>query len=385
MKPKSRLILILILICAVLLCYFLPDIIGKDGEKTQVITSVETPSAKPVAEPENISAKRCVLLEADSLRVIWEKNSADKSPIASTTKILTALLTLTQPGLDDTFTVDSNAIKVEGSSMGLVEGDTVSLRALAVGMLTVSGNDAANAAAVKISGSLTEFAKLMNNTASSIGMKNSRFVTPSGLDANGHYSTAFDMAVLAAHALRNPDFAAVCGSGSTTTSYGNPPYLRNLINGNRMLRLYDGAIGVKTGYTSAAGRCLVSAAERGGVRLICVTLDAPDDWNDHTKLLDYGFSKVVRATACTDNMSFSVAVLGSEQKLTVIPSGLVQVSCLADEQELITAEIRLPVYAVMPISAGQKLGTVEYFYNGRIVATADLIAASDMKNTKEEK
>lgn len=158
--------------------------------------------------------------------------------------------------------------------MGLKEGDMVSLRALAVGMLLSSGNDAANAAAVKIAGSIDAFVMRMNARAKLIGMENTVFETPSGLDEGEHGSTAYDMALLAREALQNEDFLKICSSYNMSISYGNPPYKRSLTNHNRLLKLYENAIGVKTGFTKKAGRCLVSAAEKDGMRLIAVTLNA---------------------------------------------------------------------------------------------------------------
>ena len=180
--------------------------------------------------------------------------------MASTTKIMTALLTLEQGGLDDYFQVDSDAIRVEGSSMGLQEGDSVSLRALAYGMLLASGNDGANAAAVRIAGSIPAFVERMNARAAEIGMADTRFATPSGLDDPGHYSTAYDMALLAREALQSPLFAEICAQSKAVVQYGNPPYNRWLTNHNRLLREYPGTIGVKTGFTKASGRCQIGRA-----------------------------------------------------------------------------------------------------------------------------
>ena len=222
-------------------------------------------------------AKAAVLMDAQTGRVLFAQNAGLRLPMASTTKIMTALLTLEQGGLDNYFQVDSDAIRVEGSSMGLQEGDSVSLRALAYGMLLASGNDGANAAAVRISGSIPAFVERMNARAAEIGMADTRFATPSGLDDPGHYSTAYDMALLAREALQNPLFAEICAQSKAVVQYGNPPYNRWLTNHNRLLREYPGTIGVKTGFTKASGRCLVSCAERDGVRLIAVTLGCPDD------------------------------------------------------------------------------------------------------------
>ena len=210
--------------------------------------------------------------------------------MASTTKIMTTLLTLESGDLDTPFIVDSEAIRVEGSSMGLQQGDAVTKRALCVGMLLPSGNDGANAAAVRVGGSIPAFLEMMNARAKAIGMTRTFFASPSGLDAEGHGASACDMALLAREALKNPDFAEICRQQSMTVSYGNPPYLRTLTNTNKLLSMDDTVIGVKTGFTDAAGRCLVSACRRQARTLICVTLNDRNDWADHSALYDYGFA-----------------------------------------------------------------------------------------------
>lgn len=337
---------------------------------------------KPVSEvltvsQDDISAQVAVVIEADSRKIIWSKNADEMMPMASTTKIMTALLTLRQPNLDEYFTVDTAAITVEGSSMGLRVGDQASLRALAVGMLTVSGNDAANAAAVRIRGSVSAFVDLMNNTAAEIGMKNTCFVTPSGLDAKKHYSTAYDMALLAAEALENPEFKSICSSKSNEATYGNPPYRRLLMNNNRMLRSYNGAVGVKTGFTKKSGRCLVSAAERNGITVICVTLNAPNDWADHTALLDLGFSSVELLSFTPGQVEYVIPVAGSAEKISVIPSESANVVCLTGDQSAVSTKVNLPKFVYAPIRAGDTLGNIEYIYNDRVVAKVPLIALSD--------
>ena len=238
--------------------------------------------------------------------------------MASTTKIMTALLTIEAGDLDKPFTVDSYAVQVEGTAMGLKPGDIVTRRALVYGMMLPSGNDAANAAAVNISGSLSAFAQKMNEKAKQLGMTNTNFVNPSGLDADGHYTTAYDLAILTQAALQNPLFREVCRQREFQVDFGNPPYTRTLKNSNKLLRFYPDCIGVKTGFTDNARRCLVSAAEKNGVTLIAVTLNDPDDWDDHTALLEYGFSLVqLRAiSASLEPMTIPV-VGGTVQELPV--------------------------------------------------------------------
>ena len=242
------------------------------------------------AEAPAVSAKGCVLMDAQTGYILFEQNAQEKLPMASTTKIMTTLLTLESGDLDTPFVVDSDAICVEGSSMGLLPGDTVTKRALCVGMLLPSGNDGANAAAVRVGGSIPAFLEMMNARARQIGMTRSCFASPSGLDEEGHGASAYDMALLAREALRNPEFSEICCRQTMTVCYGNPPYARTLTNTNKLLGMDDTVIGVKTGFTDAAGRCLVSACRRQERTLICVTLNDRNDWEEHSALYDYGFA-----------------------------------------------------------------------------------------------
>lgn len=273
-------------------------------------------TAKAVNPPE-ISAKGAVLISADTGEIVFEKNCREKLPMASTTKIMTTLLCLESGNLDEEFVVDSEAIKVEGSSMGLQEGDIVTKYALCCGMLLPSGNDAANAAAVKLAGSISAFAELMNERAQQLGLSHTYFVTPSGLEGEGHGSSAYDMAILAREALKNETFREICSSETKKLEFGNPPYERWLKNTNKLLTMCDGVYGVKTGFTDEAGRCLVSACERGGDDLICVTLNDRNDWDDHIAMYDYGFETVSAVEAeLPENLSLDV-VGGVSGKVTL--------------------------------------------------------------------
>ncbi len=330
-----------------------------------------------------VSAKACIMIEAVTGNVIYEKNSHDRLPMASTTKIMTAILSLESGDLDTQFTVDSNAIKVEGSSMGLLEGDIVTKRALCYGMMLPSGNDSANATAIKLGGSFENFAKMMNDKAKQIGMNDTLFVTPSGLDEGGHCSTAYDMALLTRYALKNPDFREICGTYTAQVNFGNPPYDRWLKNSNKLLNMYDGVIGVKTGFTDDAGRCLVSACERDGVTLIVVTLNAPNDWNDHTSLYDYGFSQVSMQSPINEN--FEVNLVGaSKDTLSLERSAEVLlpnvVGCSADYK----TKVYLNEFEYAPISKGETLGRVEYLLDGEVVSTCSLISSEEVLKVKKD-
>lgn len=243
----------------------------------------------PIYETISPSAKACIVMEASTGRILCGKNIHTRLPQASTTKIIGALMVLEQENLDEYFTVDPDAIHVEGSSMGLREGDKVSLYSLACGMILPSGNDAANAAGVRLFGSVEKFVDAMNQRAQELELNDTHYVTACGLDAPEHYSSAFDLAKLTRTALQNPLFADICKQSTMKVKFGNPPYERWLKNYNRLLKLYPNCIGVKTGFTDDAGRCLVSAAEKDGMTLICVTLNAQDDWNLHKNLYESCF------------------------------------------------------------------------------------------------
>lgn len=234
-----------------------------------------------VAEALEVSATAAVLMDADMGQVLYEKNGDRQMLIASTTKIMTALVVLEHAAPDDVITVTPDHM-AEGSSMYLRAGETVRVEELLYGLLLCSGNDAA-LALTECAGGLTPFVALMNEKAAALGMAHTSFANPNGLDADGHHSTARDMAVLAAAAVENPTFRRICSSRSVTIGQ------RTMENHNRLLRQVEGCVGLKTGYTQAAGRTLVSCTERDGCRLVAVTLQDGNDWADHAALYDYGF------------------------------------------------------------------------------------------------
>ena len=323
------------------------------------------------------SAKSAILIEVSTGQVLYAKNATERRAMASTTKIMTAMLTLEQPHLDEYFVVDPEAIKVEGSSMGLMEGDSVSLRVLAYGMLLPSGNDAANAAAKKIGGTEEAFVEMMNVRAQELGLNDTHFVTPSGLDAEEHYSTAKDMAMLAREALKNSAFREICSQPNAQVEFGNPPYQRWLKNSNKMLTSYEGAIGVKTGFTDEARRCLVSAAERNGIALICVTLNDPDDWQDTAALFDYGFSVVQSKVAEAQLDGISICVTGGVKETAQVMSyGSALVYAGADP---LTQEIHIQPFYYAPVHAGDLVGTVDFLYNGEVIASQQLMCAETVE------
>lgn len=330
----------------------------------------------------DISAASAVLIEAESGRILFEKNAYEERPMASTTKIMSTLIALEQENLDEYFTVDSEAIKVEGSSMGLKENDKVTLRALCYGMMLPSGNDAANAAAVRIAGSVENFVAMMNEKADKMGLDNTNFVTPSGLDdyTDEHYSTAYDMARLTAEAMKNEAFREICNQTNAKVTFGDPPFDRWLTNNNKLLKMCEGVIGVKTGFTDKARRCLVSACERNGVTLICVTLNAPDDWNDHAKLFDYGFSQIKSYALPCEFGGLNVNVVGGESDRVLADMAQTPTAALfSDELSRVRTEVILYSFYYAPVLSGEKLGCVNFYVDGRLVESVDLIAVREVE------
>ena len=232
-----------------------------------------------------LSAEKAILTDAVTGRVLYEKNADDRSLIASTTKIMTALVVCEQCNVLDRMRIPKEAVGIEGSSIYLQDGEVLTIQELLYGLMLHSGNDAAVALAIYCGGTVQGFAELMNDKARQLGMTNSHFENPNGLDAPGHYSTARDLAILASYAMENPIFYKTVSAKNVTIGQ------RYLRNHNKLLWQVPGADGVKTGYTRAAGRILVSSATRNGRRLIAVTINAPDDWNDHASLLNHGFSE----------------------------------------------------------------------------------------------
>lgn len=322
-----------------------------------------------------LSAASAVLINADTGTILYAYNAYELRAMASTTKIMTALLTAEAGNLDERFTADSYAIKVEGTSMGLREGDIVTRRALLYGMLLPSGNDAANAAAVSVGGSMGEFVKLMNRKAERLGLKNTHFANPSGLDADGHYTTAVDLAMLTRAALQNPVFAEICKCASARVEFGNPPYMRTLSNSNKMLWQYEGCVGVKTGFTDNARRCLVTAAERNGVRLIAVTLSDPDDWADHKAMLDYGFTQV-KPTEIVLPSPIVIPVAGADVGQVKLQLAEKIILPLSDkENQALSIRVNTEPFLYGGFEKGKIVGKACVYLNGKYICCSDLVTS----------
>ena len=317
-------------------------------------------SAENVLE---ISAKSAVVISADTCEVVYSKNMNEQLPMASTTKIMSSVIALEYGAVDEMQKVTTDMISVEGSSIGLLDGDEVSLKTLIKGMLLESGNDAANAVAHIVGGNIPDFVKMMNNKAKEIGMYSTSFETPSGLDGENHYSTAFDMAVLGAYAIKNPEFRSICEDESDVVYYGNPPYRRVFTNHNKLLNLYEGAFGIKTGFTKKSGRCLVSAVCKDGKTLVAVTLNAPDDWNDHIKMYDYAFKKVNKIQLTEDLSDIKLKIVGGTKNfINVEMLTIPQYTTVENNLEYID-KIYIKQFEYAPVKKGDVVGKIEFYHN----------------------
>ena len=349
--------------------------------------SVYTVFSVEKTSPPEVSAQACVLYCVEDGKLYYSKNENEKMKPASTTKLMTTLLTLEYADAADREVEFTSEMMAEGSSMYLKTGEVVKLSDLAAGMMMASGNDAANAAAISIAGSNEEFALLMNKRASAIGMKNTHFVTPSGLDDDNHYSTAYDMALLMGYALENDSFAELTSQKSVTVDFTEPSSKKTTYsNHNRLLSMYEYCIGGKTGYTMAAGRCLVSASRKDGLTFVCVTLNDKNDWNDHIALYNYGFANY----ACVecDDTDFYIdvpCVGGDSDSITLVGTKGKNVVVSSYDKDRVERTVYTDSFLYAPIKDADVLGRVEYTLDGVIIESTELTAAGYNNYKKEEK
>ena len=333
----------------------------------------------------SVSAKSAVLMDGSSGELLCSKNPDERLPMASTTKIMTALVAIEEGDLAEEVTIPREAVGVEGSSIYLYEGERLTLEQLLYAVLLESANDAATAVAIHIGGSIEGFAALMNEKAAELGLENTHFENPHGLDSEQHYTTARELAIIASHAMKNPKLREIASTKKKTIPLNDTEGVRLLINHNRLLKSYDGAIGVKTGYTKKSGRCLVSAAERDGLTLICVTLSAPDDWRDHTSLLDYVFSNYESRVLCAkDEMRQVLPVVGGKSDYVTLtntneirvtlPKGASKVECRIETRQ----------FEYAPVCEGAVLGRAVYLLDGKEIASTPLVASYSVNKIKNK-
>ena len=329
---------------------------------------------------EAVSAQKAILWDAGADRVLYEKDADSRSLIASTTKIMTALIVCEQCNVLDRMRIPREAVGIEGSSMYLREGEVLTVQELLYGLMLRSGNDAAVALAIYCGGTVEGFAALMNDKAHRLGLTGTHFANPNGLDHPEHYSTARDLAVLAEYAMQNPIFARTVSTKQVRIGD------RLLTNHNKLLWRVEGADGVKTGFTKAAGRILVSSALRDGRRLICVTINDGNDWADHSALLEEGFSRyTLREILKEGDPVGSVEVLGGGQKRVRLLTER-DVSYPLAENEQVSILLSGPGFAYAPVAAGEQAGIAYLCIGDAVVMKIPVVYEEtvELEETKKE-
>ena len=334
----------------------------------------------------SVSARSAVVIDAKTGKILFEQDAHTRRGMASTTKIMTALVTLEHLDEKTVISVDPRACGIEGSSVYLTPGEKITVETLLYALMLQSANDAAAALAYAVAGGIEEFAALMNQKADTLGLLATHFENPHGLDGETHYTTAYELARIAAAALKNERFATIVATEKKAVPLHNGTATRLLVNHNRLLREHPDIIGVKTGFTKKCGRTLVSAAEKNGVRLICVTLNDPNDWEDHRNLLDYGFSLYEEVSlAQADEFSYDIPVCdGKSSSLTVSNTESLTLWLPATRAK-ITAVTELPRFLYPGIHKGDAIGQVVFYCDGQKLGAVTLYAKQSVEAPKQEK
>lgn len=331
--------------------------------------------------PPKISAASAIVMDAGTGRVLWEKEGHTRRLIASTTKLMTALVALESGhSLEEVVTVAPEWAGVEGSSIYLRPGEEITLEALLYGLLLRSGNDAALAIAGHCGGTVEDFVAQMNHKARELGMSDTSFANPNGLDAEDHSSTARDMALLARACLENEALAKIVATKSITLG------TRTFTNHNKLLWRYEGCVGLKTGFTKEAGRTLVSAARRDGMTLICVTLNAPSDWADHAALFDWAFANYeARALSSEGEQVGQLPISGGLAPVCPVETGADQTAVLAPGEKLEVAWKLAETPLTAPVAEGVQVGELVYYVNSEELTRVPLVTGRDISDVSVPK
>ena len=331
----------------------------------------------------SLSAQSAILIEAHGGKVLFEKNARKKMGMASTTKIMTALVVAQSCDTNERVVIDERAVGIEGSSIYMRTGEILTVEQLLYALLLASANDAAVALALHVSDSVEAFAVKMNDYAAKLGLCDTHFVNPHGLYDDAHYTTAYDLSLIAKAALENETLKKIASTYKTTIPSSDGTGVRVLVNHNKMLRLYDGTIGVKTGFTKKTGRTLVSAAERDGLTLIAVTLNAPSDWNDHTIMLDHGFENYTRVTLfAAGEFRYALEISGGTDSFVVLTNA--DNISLTLKKESYSAKTTVETHCrfiCAPIRSGTEIGRVSVECGTESISSP-LIALSDVDSKK---
>ncbi|MDD3410855.1 MAG: D-alanyl-D-alanine carboxypeptidase [Eubacteriales bacterium] len=326
----------------------------------------------------NVQAKAAALIERESGRVLYAQNEEAALPMASTTKVMTALLALEHGGLDEVVTVGRNAFGVPGTSIYLSEGERITLRDLLYGLMLASGNDAAVAIAEHVDGSVEAFCRHMTQRARELGCEKTTFVNPNGLPVSGHCTTALELALIAREAMRHELFRQMVSTQRASIPWEGRGYDRVLSNKNRLLSEYDGATGIKTGYTKAAGRCLVFGAKRDGLELIGVVLNCPDWFEEAKRLLDDGFARYESFTAYGAGETVRVAAVENGKQQTAVLALAQELKAVIPKGELPSLELDVPDTLAAGLAKGEAVGMARLVLEGEVLAQSPVVLAETL-------
>jgi D-alanyl-D-alanine carboxypeptidase (penicillin-binding protein 5/6) len=324
----------------------------------------------------NVTAKSAIVMDATTGKVLYSKEAEERRYPASTTKMMSLIVALEHGNLDDIITTSTNASSTEGSSLWLTQGEQMKMIDLLYGIMLISGNDATVAVAEHIAGSVDNFAKLMTEKAHIIGAKNTNFTNSSGLPDPNHFTTAHDLARIAAYGYKNPLFTQIVSTEHKVLPPTVKGDIRDLYNENRMLWFYEGGNGVKTGYTDAAGRCLVSGARRNNIQLIAVVLDSETMWSDSKTLLDFAFAQLKAETVFNqgDILKTTRVTNGKSEVVKLVADTSIVLPVSEKDKDEFSTVIDAPNMLEAPIVKGQKLGVARVYYNNTEIAVVNLIA-----------
>jgi serine-type D-Ala-D-Ala carboxypeptidase (penicillin-binding protein 5/6) len=331
-------------------------------------------------EPPEITARSAILMDQATGRILFSKNAYEKLPNASTTKVMTAILAVESGRLADKVIVSEYASLVEGSSINLEAGEEKTLEELVYGLLLRSGNDAATAIAEHLSGTVEKFAAQMTKRARELGAAHTLFKNPHGLDDEEHLTTAYDMALIAAHAMSLPQFREICATETVKISWTGRPYDRVLRNQNKLLWMYDGGDGIKTGWTTPAGRCFVGSATRDGWRLVSVVLNAPQMWEDTIAMMDFGYGHYHWDPVVKAGQPLKTAAVsgGTTERVTLAAAEDVGLPLKGNEAELLRYQFVVKEPLRAPLRAGQVVGELDVYFGTQKVGSTALVAARDV-------
>ncbi|HZJ83387.1 MAG TPA: D-alanyl-D-alanine carboxypeptidase family protein [Clostridia bacterium] len=333
------------------------------------------------ATPLEVSARAAVLIEVETGRVLYEKNAHEKMPMASTTKIMTAILAIENSNLDDILTISPSASGVEGSSLYLAKGEKLTIEQLLYGLMLRSGNDAATALAEHLGESLEGFSDMMNEKAKEIGAKDTNFMNPHGLHHKDHYTTAYDLALISAYAMKNPSFREIVSTQYYKIPWEGQPWDRVLKNKNALLWDYENANGIKTGYTKASRRCLASAAIRNNMQLVSIVLDCQPWFQDSSAILDYGFAhyKMIKLFSKGDAVGSIPVEKGFEERVNLILNDDLTIPLTDEELEKIQIKVKQPTSLMAPVTSHTAVGSINIAVDNNSLISKSLFTSSTIE------